>query len=83
MIHTRSAPGRPLPLVLVALLAACQSEKAGEFFNPPQEIQARSEFRLNGRPMLAHRNLTSSAAVEDGQASWCIWTPAGWATSTR
>ncbi|MHC1677472.1 hypothetical protein [Stenotrophomonas maltophilia] len=68
MIHPRSALGRALPLALLALLSACQSEKVGEFFNPPQEVQAHSEFRVSGLPALAYPNLVSSASVEGGQA---------------
>ncbi|MHC1651768.1 hypothetical protein ACODUL_00490 [Stenotrophomonas maltophilia] len=68
MTRIRTLLQRAVSLVLLPLLAACQSEQVGEFFNPPQDVQASSEFRMSTPPGLVHNNLLSSASVKDGQA---------------
>lgn len=68
MTRIRTLLQRAVSLVLLPLLAACQSEQAGEFFNPPQDVQASGEFRMSTPPGLVHNNLLSSASVKDGQA---------------
>jgi hypothetical protein len=68
MTRIRTLLQRALPLALLPLLAACQNEQVSEFFNPPQDVQDSSEFRMSSPPGLVHNNLLSSASVEDGQA---------------
>ncbi|WP_295569797.1 hypothetical protein [uncultured Stenotrophomonas sp.] len=68
MTRIRTLLQRAVSLVALPLLAACQSEQVGEFFNPPQDVQASSEFRMSTPPGLVHDNLLSSASVKDGQA---------------
>lgn len=68
MTRIRILLQRAVPLALLPLLAACQNEQVAEFFNPPQDVQASSEFRMSTPPGLVHNNLLSSAAVKDGQA---------------
>ncbi|SNT82788.1 hypothetical protein [Stenotrophomonas sp. CC120222-04] len=68
MTRIRTLLQRALPLALLPLLAACQNEQVSEFFNPPQDVQASSEFRMSTPPGLVHNNLLSSASVKDGQA---------------
>lgn len=68
MTRIRTLLQRAVSLVALPLLAACQSEQVGEFFNPPQDVQASSEFRMSTPPGLVHDNLLSSASMKDGQA---------------